>query len=814
MRPLAGIALAMTMAMACAGTATAGINSWSATGPSGASVSAVKYLPGPGTVVLAVTRFGIYRSTDEGAHWTPVQRFALPANQHLRCAIAVNPQNSNQVLVVTQSLYRSTDRGLTWTETPVAGATGDALRGRCVAFNRDGSAGWLAATQSRMFRSGDGGATWTLRNNGFPQISALTFDKIEVDAANAAIVYAMAGGILYRTLDDGANWSIAGSFMPNMHDLTASPFTGGMVLRAATFPGQATERSTDHGDSWLPSLNAVLYNFRFSSTTPGRVIAQDNAHYLHITENDGQDWSVRALLPTASNSDFAFDVSNDERLIMAGFSGILLSTDRGLTWTQRNQGLPEAFLPTFTRSANALYGLSIDRPGLYRRDATAGAWQPSAASPKDVLLGPFDYAGAVAVSAVDESHLFFAAGSEFARSLDGGASWTRMGNLGSLAEKLVWDPANERVGYALTTSLGIVKTVDGGANWAQLGNAPIGVADLVIDRANPAILYMTSYQSSGQVAWKSTDGGESWNPAGAPITGNGGSLVFRPGSSSVLYVAGSTALFKSTNAGNDWTTLAMPANRHANVLAVDPAAPDHLYALDGGFPGAVLRSIDGGTTWENLAYPNDFGSASDSRAVATVPGSPGLVALSRTDSGLFEFQVAPDLQLTATGSQQTAGNASSVVFTVANAGGYAATSARLSSELPPATGSYTVQGTGCAVNGRQLVCDLGIVRAAGTASVTVGFTPTAAASWQASVASYEPDSSSANNSLTLAVVNAPPTPPPTQPRRGGGGRLDYLLLALLALSVSLAKSKPLLIRRPFNSFFFKKRRDGVFRRGR
>jgi hypothetical protein len=210
--------------------------------------------------------------------------------------------------------------------------------------------------------------------------------------------------------------------------------------------------------------------------------------------------------------------------------------------------------------------------------------------------------------------------------------------------------------------------------------------------------------------------------------------------------------------------------------------------LDARGPGSatvrVVRSVDAGATWESLAFRDAIGNT-DARTLAVIPGARSTLVVSRTDSGLYEMQIAPDLRLTSTGSGSGASAAATVVLTVTNTGSFSATSVRLTSELPVASGAYTATATGgtCTVAVRQLSCDFGTMRPAGTAAVTLGFTPTTPGTWQATVAAYQPDSNAANDTVDLVVgpVVVPPAPPAGGGGGGGGGgRLDYLLLALLA----------------------------------
>lgn len=765
----------------------AGVNTWTATGPPGGSVAAVRYLPGNGRVALAVTRYAIYRSTDDGANWTSVQRFAAASDQYRRCSVAVNPQNGNQVLVVADSLYRSTDRGLTWTTTPVAGLTGSALAPRCVKFTNNGVAAWLGATQSRVYRSGDSGATWTLLNEGFPTISGVPISQLEVDATNADVVYARSDSTMRRTLNDGALWNLMG-FQGDLTEVVASRFTSGTLLRTQSFPGQPTERSIDSGDTWGVSSVDRIYGITYSLSTPGRAIGFDPAPgNIRITQNDGQSWSVLAPLPMQRSLDFAFDPAGDDRLLMAHNGGVFASGDGGLTWAQRNAGLAEANLPMLYATANSVYASASDFAGVYRRNLTTGVWQ-AAANTAAAVLGPSDGWNALAVSPQNSEHLFMARDNDFGQSMDGGATWTRVSTFPSLAQSLYWDPSSELVGYAITTSAGLMKTVDGGVNWTTLGNTSSSGIDLVIDPANANNLYLATYGGNGSSIWRSTDAGLNWSISPS-VTTAVGSIVFKPGNPAVLYAAATDGIYTTSDRGVTWAPLTtLPAGFQPNKLAVDRNAPDIIYALDARGPGSatmrVIRSVDSGATWETLNFRDAYGNT-DARALAVISGERSTLVVSRQDAGLYEMRIAPDLRLTATGSGSSASTPASVALTVTNAGSFSATSVRVTSELPTASGSYTATASAgtCAVTVRQLSCDLGTMRPAGTASVTLGFTPAAQGNWQAAVAAYEPDSNSANDTVDLVVgpaVVAPPAPPaPPSGGGGGGGRLDYLLLGLL-----------------------------------
>lgn len=106
--------------------------------------------------------------------------------------------------------------------------------------------------------------------------------------------------------------------------------------------------------------------------------------------------------------------------------------------------------------------------------------------------------------------------------------------------------------------------------------------------------------------YKSTNAGGSWFPSNVGMPGNAwtGLFAIDPASGFSVYTNVSGYVFRSTDGGRQWTNSVGedrgPLPTH--VLAFDPKKPSTVYGVmdSGFFFPQILRSIDGGQTWENI----------------------------------------------------------------------------------------------------------------------------------------------------------------------------------------------------------------------
>lgn len=151
------------------------------------------------------------------------------------------------------------------------------------------------------------------------------------------------------------------------------------------------------------------------------------------------------------------------------------------------------------------------------------------------------------------------------KTIDCGKNWEVL-VVGGSFRVVELSPDDPSVIYAVNG--GILKSVDSGKNWQpsregiEQGGAP--VASLAIDPENPQVLYAGTSGNFGGSFYKSTNGGEIWNEV------------------------------EGTGLEENWLESGVTS------IAIDPANSQHIF-VGTAWRGDVLRSTDGGDTWEPTA---------------------------------------------------------------------------------------------------------------------------------------------------------------------------------------------------------------------
>jgi len=292
------------------------------------------------------------------------------------------------------------------------------------------------------------------------------------------------------------------------------------------------------------------------------------------TTNGGASWStVTDLLPNIAVNSLAFDPA-DSRVIYAGTGeGYFREDIRGTALPIRGNGI------------------------FVTRDAGATWQQLPSTNGED-----FYFVNDLAVSNHDSRRVYAATRKGVFRSLDGGATWTRVLPTtvtgGCLELAFRGDTANDYLFASCgTLDQGTVyrnTQADGAGTWATVLSQPgMGRTSLAIAPSNPSIVYAMAAQHGG-----SYDMGL-FALFRSSSSGDAGSWVVQTKPGAAQDVLGPLLLTNVLSAVTDNncsglnTANATQMGWHCNVIAVDPADPNRVWA--GGVD--LFRSDDGGKTW-------------------------------------------------------------------------------------------------------------------------------------------------------------------------------------------------------------------------
>jgi len=543
---------------------------------------------------------GVNLSTNQGATWTSVCSKWLDALGHGYWAsgkgreqIAYDPSSYNPSLgyctvaywveegnpqEARGALYKSSDGGASW----AAKATADKYGGDDNAHslikvhptlgyiyiaNQSGASG---TNQSGLYRSTNGGAS-------FSRILAGNFPSLEVVPSAPNLVWTASGSTVYLSTNSGATFTgFPASGIGSLLALKVSPVNPLNLLASDANANRKRFFSSNGGTNWLPcGLNLGLSWF------PSSILYDDRntAHAWHPT-NGAAAWCIGPgdIISATTNGGATLNWANN------GNNGIMLGG--GFNFNARNPDI----LYFGSQDYNGALTTNGGRTWLFINLSISG----SDPDPWGWVYGAY---------AADANLLF---GGNHSYSDSTMYLWLTANQGAASSQKVSTALTGLQTSYGDPTDTNVLfcwnfRSANHGVNWSPMTGCQ-GV--FTCDFSNHIL-----YGASATAVVQSTNQGLSWNVV-ATLNANVTDAAIDPVSKRLLVTTGG-ALWRCDPPVYVPVAITQP-NGSANSVALDPQDARIIYVA--GTPGTwrksdntVVRSLDGGTSWEKLNNRADLG---------------------------------------------------------------------------------------------------------------------------------------------------------------------------------------------------------------
>ncbi|MBI3043896.1 MAG: hypothetical protein HYY78_13845 [Betaproteobacteria bacterium] len=681
----AGIALLLSLSTTLGGIVPAAhaTESWVGNGAPGEGglVRGLYIVPNtsPTTLLAAVYGAGIFKSTDGGNNWAPSNTGLV--NKRVRQVkgqpVAVPGGSPAWILAATEGgMYRSTDGGTTWSASNTGlqclvvsnldvfnSATSSAYGDQNTVY-----AGTACATNSGVYRSTDGGVSWSKADWSSLSVSSAKVNSITVAGSTPGqIVWVSTDGQgLFRSADGGATWVRRNGTSTNIlsgpngsgNSAYVNAIRQGSGFVLASVEGGGVYRSADNGANWfalnggLPT-NPTILNGPISNVSGQQYVAVAGIGFYQnsISGTSTADWTFFAG-PAQGLPAMARGISTDPNTSTTWYAttiaGVYRSLDSGASWSPIVSGIGGGYAHSSTTDPNNPSVVLGAADAMYRSTDGGVTWVKSSTGLTDHPITPRFARGLadVALAGTTDSGVF--------KTIDGGATWfpsnTGLPAAASLVgqnARMRTDPIVNGLHYVTLEGQGVYKSVDYGATWTAINNGLSGqglvAMPLGIDPVNSSNLYLTT--AGGY--YRSTDAGASWSlMPGLPTSGVEAGLVrVDPNDPSTAYAAvfitgtnagpaAGSGVWKTTNSGSTWTQVLNNKLVHRVVVTGAEGYSTVYAAAWDDVGGGVLKSIDGGATWNPV---NTGLNSIYIRQFETSAGQARLLRASAIGGGIMNF---------------------------------------------------------------------------------------------------------------------------------------------------------------------------------
>jgi photosystem II stability/assembly factor-like uncharacterized protein len=460
-------------------------------------------------------------------------------------------------------------------------------------------------TNGDLFFSTNGGRTWVRRTSPAP---GFTINQIVEEPEPGSLLYAATDAGLFCSPDSARSWknmSIAApaGTHPGVLSLAIDPWNPALVFAGCR--GQGIFRSTDRGATWhtVPDsaggalAGADVQAIAVDAGRPDRLVAAAGSRSVFLSEDGGRHW--RPMTGGSSTTGAAA-----MRLLLSPDDGgmVLFGTDAGGLYLSHSAG--GAWSPVRQATAGgSVYSLSLHPT--QPRTVIAGTEEGILISTdfgerwrRDDRVLPATSLTVVQARPSPQNWYAFGPGIGLRHSPDAGRTWqVRETGLGGITTScLAIDPHTRGI-VAATGTILLHFSPDSSAWIPVRGLSGGSVFSVTFDPHTRG----TAYISTATGTFKSSNGGETWQPFARSLPATPAFLISHPWLPTRMLASSRAGVFVSTNKGETWRE-ARPAGTTPSIRSFAFRPTNAGIILGAAGPQGVLLTSDGGITWEKSRF--------------------------------------------------------------------------------------------------------------------------------------------------------------------------------------------------------------------
>ncbi len=583
-------------------------------------VCQVKFHPTQDSVLYAASASGgLFISRDNGNNWIVTGTDMLPRSA---CAsVCIDYTNDSIIYLSTgdpnyygtdYGIYKSVDGGTTFNPANTGSGNRMALE---MLMDPNNHNAIIAATNDGIWKTIDGGANWVVKKSG----GAFTDMKFK-PVAGSTIIYAVSHNQFWWSNDMGENWNQTVIPVPvgsNADGIrigvsVAAPdriYLGVLNYTSTTHYGTIYSSNDDGQTFTAVYLQASQDIAGYNANDPGQgnynwTIAVDptnadvlytGSHCVWTSVDAGVTWTQLtnwyAELHTDMHQLF-FNPYNANELWEANDGGVWLSTNQGLNWTTRSDGLAATENYQAAQSPILKDMISIgtqDNGELYFNN---GGWFTNRGGDWGSKMN-FDYLNPTTT-------YYYENGKR--RSFSGAEQDLQVPFTPTNNSVYAFTPLNNQTGYVAFDQL--YKTDNLGNNppaWSQVGSIGLQVKALAVSSHRPDLVY---YVTSNSKIYR-CDNAFSANPvfvvSNAPFsTSTKASITTVATDTNVVYLSCGSRICRSSDKGLTWVNISanLPSVNVLNLIHDPNSINETIYA---GTAKSVWYHNDTMTSWLNYS---------------------------------------------------------------------------------------------------------------------------------------------------------------------------------------------------------------------